>query len=545
MDEKKKYAAFSIPRRESPPIERTPAPAETRPPADIDLKNQVPFAEIEYQPAATSLPPRAQGIIPRRQSDPIREKFFEMRSLAPVRTFSRSDPDAFYRQAGFMEDFSDDYGGRARFFMYYPSYQFMGYEQLRTYFTWRARARRGEYPDIELSYIFLHMYELISLIGADGPEDALLKLLSLYLAYREREPTLNKYLPGWIKDFFICYDLPVSFMDFITGHELQGYYIDMLLFEPNDTVGRLAMWSGVSSYDITKSKFYNDGNQAVMADCFEAVHGALGEMCAAKGSNLELFMRSEVRRGIYFWPFTMALYPKPRGARDRRVELPGREVYTLKDGYWLADRPEPNWERREFAGHIIKKTESELRRALKYKYKITARLRQTGEVGYRLARQGITIEELDSAIERAVTEFVRDMSRTVVRVDFSNLMRIREEALSTQERLIVPEEQLAEAQSGYPPAPAEPAPPPPAPASDGWSALNQALNDTERRALALIMEGGDPREFADGEGIMLELLADGINEKAADCVGDNIIELDGDIIVVYGEYADKIAGMVG
>lgn len=42
-----------------------------------------------------------------------------------------------------MEDFEDDYDGDAPFSMYYPCYQMMGYEQLRTYFSWRSKVRKG------------------------------------------------------------------------------------------------------------------------------------------------------------------------------------------------------------------------------------------------------------------------------------------------------------------------------------------------------------------------------------------------------------------
>jgi hypothetical protein len=64
-----------------------------------------------------------------------------MRRLAPRfagptvrRALSES---VFIRQARFMADFEDDYQKLAPFSMFYPYYQMMSYEQLRTYFTWR------------------------------------------------------------------------------------------------------------------------------------------------------------------------------------------------------------------------------------------------------------------------------------------------------------------------------------------------------------------------------------------------------------------------
>ena len=49
----------------------------------------------------------------------------------------------FYRQAKLMADFEDDYREEEPFSMYFPDYQSMGYEQLRTYFTWRTNVRKG------------------------------------------------------------------------------------------------------------------------------------------------------------------------------------------------------------------------------------------------------------------------------------------------------------------------------------------------------------------------------------------------------------------
>jgi len=89
------------------------------------------FAEIEIgrQGDAGTVPlslSRQSEPIKPRIIDPIREKFYEMRSLASKRPFARSDSELFYRQAKFMEDFTDDYDKNAKFNMYYPYYQNMG-----------------------------------------------------------------------------------------------------------------------------------------------------------------------------------------------------------------------------------------------------------------------------------------------------------------------------------------------------------------------------------------------------------------------------------
>lgn len=85
--------------------------------------------------------------VPQVPADQKRERFIKMRRLARVPqnagylsgSRDRLQAVLFYKQAKFMENFEDDYEGNAPFSMYFPNYQMMSYEQLRTYFTWRSR----------------------------------------------------------------------------------------------------------------------------------------------------------------------------------------------------------------------------------------------------------------------------------------------------------------------------------------------------------------------------------------------------------------------
>jgi hypothetical protein len=61
--------------------------------------------------------------------------------------------------------------------------------------------------------------------------------------------------------------------------------------------------------------------------------------------------------------------------------------------------------------------------------------------------------------------------------------------------------------------------------------------------MAVLQGNRDIKQFADENGVMLEVLADSINEKAFDHIGDNILELD-DSMNLYDEYRDKIIIMV-
>jgi len=540
MDKRKHYAALLLPPRAAPQAPKAPIPNQIGP-FTADLSSGAPFAEIEIRsPSGGASRVSPAGPIGPRAADPIREKFYAMRKLAYGMPFARNDARLFYRQAKFMEGFTDDYSGNARFSMYYPCYQYMGYEQLRTYFTWRAKARRGEFPPSSPSYVYLYVYELLSGIGGDPPARGLERLTVLWKAYRERERSLDCYLPCWIKDFYVYYALPGCFTDFALEHGLQGQFPEQFLSVAGPASG-LALWNGVSGYDITKSRFYGDGNGPLVSDCFDAVLFGVRELCGRHHCGIEMLLTNGAQKEAPWYPFQRALFFPWFKQPDRRVEMRGPEIYVCKDNRWTASTPVPYWGRREFVGYLLKKTEACLRRAMKYRYRITANPRSFLPAFHRLKALGIPFAEFDAAIEQAVACFHKDLTRTVVAVDHRNLARIRREAQGTRDKLTVPED--------IPPAMSVETPSErmewTAPERDGWAALKGALSPAELKALSMILRGGAGiKALADETGVMQEVLADSINEKAADTVGDSIIEMAGGM-KPYEEYRERIAEMVG
>ena len=642
MDDKNEYAAFRIPQRETtsaneptqpvavkpvyaatqfsanfaeieigaPPFPNTlhsahnaPYPAPNAPHSDLNASHSdsnapysVPYASYPDSntplsflnaPRSTLITkvPQAQPIQP-RISDPIREKFYEMRRLASNKPFARNDSELFYRQAKFMEEFTDDYEPVSGFNMYYPYYQHMGYDYLRTYFTWRTKVRRGEIQPISLSYIFLYIYELLSGIGTDSPADGLSKLLAIWDTFSKENPTIEKYLPKWLKDYHIFYVLPQSFSEFAEERRLQRYYSLTLLFADN-TENKLGLWNGVSGYDVESSKFYKEGNEELFSNCFNAVYSGIQDFCVKRNTRFEDLLIYSVSRRSPWQPFKQALFGNRVRQTDREVIISEYERYYCKNSEWTANLPIYYSSQKDFVGYIIKKTEACLRQAVNYKYKLVAEIKPGGKPFMELKRPAAKRAELDKVIEKAVADFYRDLTRTVVEVDFHNLARIRREAKGTQDSLLVPEDelhdrsaQLKEEKGGAATSAATPATTPaatqaPTPAStpdhdeeatgtaihsdtqqsepaeltmsysDGWKALKGALTDIERKALFITLQGVvSIKAFADENSIMLEVLADCINEKAADCIGDSILELE-DEMIIYDEYREEIVRMVG
>jgi len=487
------------------------------------------FAEIEMPTgAATALSqavPQSVG-----KPDPVREKFYDMRGLAGNNPGTWNDAKLFYRQGRYMENFCDDFAATKDFAMYSPCYQRLGYDQLRTYFTWRTKVRQREFAPAPLPCVFLHIYELLSNIGASDPAHGLAQIMDLWRAYGKTFSVLDDYLPAWLRDYHIYYTLPGSFLEFVETFDLWHHYRELFMFEPNQP-DALLCWNHLADYDIAKSRFYNDGNQQLMEDCFSRVLDALRQMCAARRlilPDLLSYKSSEFRwlafrrAPFYHW------YRQP----DKRVDMPNGETYTYTANKWMQEMRTPYNFRKNLAGYIVKRMESQLRELVGYKSKISANETALFKATYRFESMGLACDDIINEVDAGVLEFYQDLTRVVVNVDHQNISRIRELAQEVQEKLIVEDE---------PPTPEEMPlimqSQPPA-IGDIWAALKSALNPTEIEALRLVTSGdGDIKSFAISHGIMPEVLVDSINETAFDIIGDGILD---DEMAVYDEYKDNI-----
>ena len=90
----------------------------------------------------------------------------------------------FLQQAKFMVDVEDDYPQViSPVFFYSWNYESLRVPELRTYFTWRSKIRKGEYPKIFSGYLLVYFAELINLVGVDSVFDAYSKLKKVLEVY--------------------------------------------------------------------------------------------------------------------------------------------------------------------------------------------------------------------------------------------------------------------------------------------------------------------------------------------------------------------------
>ena len=523
--------------------------------SEISLQGNT-YYEIEYD--ATPMPGVGKFVqktqaIQAPEKDEIRELFARMRDIARSsrvlvfgnskfynKSIQQENSKIFYKQGMFMKDFEDDFGETALYTEYYPYYQMMGYRQLRTYFTWRTRVRNGDVRETSLSYAYLYLYELLSNIGVTDPQDGMDKLLFFWREFRKVESSIDKHVIQWLKDYHIYYDLPQPFSEFVKENDLGEHYPELLSLED-----RFEMFCSLSKYDIRKSGFYGEGREALIEDCFNFTLEKLTAVLGEKGIELENLIFLTAKSMAVWTPFQEALFYPWRVQRDRQVIISAKEVYACSQNQWTYRTSITAESGRQLVAYILKQMEAVLRRTVGYKYKITAGMGALSPTTVKLLEDaGISLEQ---CITNAVTEFYSEATKTVVRVDRVALDKIRREALETQEKLLVPEDEemsedhelrqeadfTAEASIQTAAASQE---------YGIWDEFKLTLSEMELAALRLILQGNaDIKQFADTHSVMLEVLADGINEKAVDAVGDSILD---DGFMIYDDYLEQVSQML-
>ncbi|HWS28761.1 MAG TPA: TerB N-terminal domain-containing protein [Clostridia bacterium] len=515
------------------------------------------FYEIEYDPSG--IPGVGKFVLKSQkieapEKDEIKDIFHQMRDIARAhrsaldyarffdRRFQTGSGVIFYKQGMFMKDFTDDYALSTPFSSYFPYYQMMGYEQLRTYFTWRTEVRKGNVADTSLSYAFLYIYELINNIGVSDPEDGLNKLMSFWKAFGAYNKTVDRYILRWLKDYHICYELPLSFKEFVDKNGLAAHYPKLA-----DTNDNFDLFCAVSKYDIRKSAFFTEENAKLVTDCFYFVTDRLRQVCTENGIHFDESVFQPAKKLTVWTPFKDALFYPWMQQKDRRIVLSESEIYICKQNQWAFSQVPATESGRQLIGYMMKQMESVLRKLTKYKHKLSANLDSfTHELNGQLNGVGLS---LDRIVSDAAVAFYREATKTVVKVDRESLSKIRQEALITQEKLTVPEPEgpfvpvIKPLNLSLPAMENIPPMPEPACGNDVWESFKNALNETERKALsAALCSEAEIKKFAGACGIMPEVLFDGINEKAMDFIGDSLTD---ESFALYDDYKEQVRELVG
>jgi len=192
----------------------------------------------------------------------------EDRSSSYMSKRTNTSYEAFFED---MRKYANRTGETAQFvpFMtYWPTYGKMNAEQEAWYFYWRSQVRLGNYIDTDLSYIFVYIYEILSGIGWEVPQDGYRLLIDIWFKYRERFPKLDGYLIKWVFDFAWLHGLEyeIPFGDDLI-HSIPEAALDRLIgLHAEDIPLRLPfpLIVALSDHNVLQSEFYTAGNQDLM-----------------------------------------------------------------------------------------------------------------------------------------------------------------------------------------------------------------------------------------------------------------------------------------
>ena len=475
------------------------------------------------------------------------ERVQKMRALAHgPEARSWSDARLFVEQARLMEDYEDDAPYAGEFRSYFPTYQAMTNPQLRGYFTWRTRVREGRVEPTSLSFAFVYLYELINGIGAAPGEEAFRAIEGFWQSYRVIDPTLDRYVRPWLVDYVVYFglspELAAPYLNTAHNQAVQVLATEeaRVLEEPpargrraakttfaQDPVRETAVFQALcalSTYRLDKSRLFKDDPDAlahVTPAVFDRLvrhyrsgrtQGYVESLFGSRHAMPHLMFASAV-----FWP----------GARheDCVVRLDDTIAFTCRGGFWLCDALHDGGEKSVRLGQVLHAVDQRLREALGHPQPLQDR----GDPKY-----------LTQIVDRVVADYLawrREHAPRRIEIDLSKLAGIRSTAAVTREALLVDEER-ADSPAAAVAAPAEseptdsaaeteaipsaPTAPSLGPSQTAEKDFALALSPNEAALLRALLAGDAPAARD------LDLLADSVNEKLFDLVGDVVVEFDAD-----------------
>ena len=424
----------------------------------------------------------------------------------------------FLNQAKLLEFYKDDYEGGYISHCYYPTYDLLNNQELRSYFAWRTKVRNGNVEPSCSCFAYLYLYELINGIGTGTPVEGLHKMDGFAAAYKEYDSSLMNYYANWRKSYIIYYNLSDSFLG---GEEREGEEAHMAVLDSAQEQTDEAIAAAVKQLApgwLNRSKFYKT-HQTDMDRVIVRVLRRMHQHYSARSKRTfseQLFGSRETHSVDLF---CCAVFCDPLRHENSRYYITDSHYYECRNGYWTETSCFIDSHKRRKLENLMKTIDASLRVALNdgKPIKSPSQLKWVTKV----------IEEEVAALLREKEQ--QEAASKRVQIDYSALAQIRREAAITQEKLATEEEMEEEA----PPA-VQPSPPQPE-ALPG----DCPLDKTQYRLMQNLLYGGDT-SWVQREGKMVSVLLDSINEILYDTFQDAVIE---DQQVVE-DYIDELKEMV-
>ena len=486
------------------------------------------------------IPPRPARPAEDADAGSLPRQLIRLAALMPGRA---ADPAghavSFYTQAKLMEDYRDQAEWNQDLVAYYPTYRSFSMAQLRGYFGWRTRWRDGTKTWAPLSFIFMHVYELLMCVGAEGPSDALAKLRALYEAYGQDYSALVYYLDLWMPDMAVYYGLEAEASPDLEAMRRHDAAFAVLAADQAQDEDLYAAICALSSHRLDRSVFcrrYPDRARACVCRVWRALDTYYRRRWK-KSACQRLVGTVQTRSYPMFYN---AVFYDRRRAQDRTVTLNPVRSWTCRAGRWRITTPSLEVGRRSRElGALMQECDRLMREVFGQGKPLKQKLTKPG---------------LSAVIRKAIEEEARaEQEAARARVDLASLDEIRSRADQTRDMLldgaseeVWPDQAEAQTPASVPDQPQPQAPrreaEPPAPALQAQSAgpADDPLTDLERAFLQALLCGDDALALARDRKVFPGVLADGINEKLYDRFDDTVLETLDDRIRVIEDYQEEL-----
>ncbi|AOZ92524.1 TerB N-terminal domain-containing protein [Paenibacillus crassostreae] len=486
----------------------------------VQVKESIPLhmteMELEGELGEKGTPiPRREAVpqVERRSTSIPAPPFLSSFELFKAEIDVQKREHRFTKRARQLENHVEGIATYVPYMNYWPTYDSMTGSQSRWYFYWRGEVREQRYPDTDLSYIFLYVYELINGIGWKDEIEGYRLMSDVWMAYRERNLKLTSYLLEWITDFTLIHGLPMPYQDVyqLAPNELSGDELELELMhrfnsEPLDIP--FSLLRRLSDTDMIKSKFYNECGDVLLQEYVPKVI-ALVDAYLAKQQGLRLI---EI------------FYPGPPVEKERQLFQSATYDESLYGRFVSISvtRISQHAPLREYITQLIRLTENKLREHLNFKGRLRG-IELEPEVDTLVSRYlermlktkttperegpAVIIDEEKLAQLQEDSEFVRDI--LTVNIDVEDNLSEQQEELSIPS---INESSIHWDITGLP---------------EEWKDFADALNSSHLEVLYVLKQGqrlSALQDIANEAGTMPELLTDDINEIAMDTIGDLIID---------------------
>ncbi|WP_265484007.1 MULTISPECIES: TerB N-terminal domain-containing protein [unclassified Lactobacillus] len=431
----------------------------------------------------------------------------------------------FYKQAQIVANYEDDYSKFYPFKRYYPVYHDMTINQLRTYFAWRSKVRKGVYQETSSSYVFVYIYELLNQVGVKDSLEGYHQLKELEKNYISTyAPFMAVYLKRWLQDYVVFYQLPAEVIEQEFKKEIKQDTLYERLLNPADAEELMQVIRKMATYH-GKSPLKEEFNQVFFYAWKEAL------------TTVPDFFDNTVAMKVTedYFPFTGAIFYN-QNKKSIKLEIDKLLKFKLNEISGSKTFYLPQARRKILLNKVL--------------HEVDRISRDVFQVGRKLKANDLSDVVVD-AIRAGIKKYQLakiEASKPKIEIDFSDLDQIRRDASQTRESLLTEEEkqdsELGDNLNSFDESTFNQEV---LSANDGNQEVVQesyGLNEDEVFFLKALLNHRPFEDYLNKKHLMVSILADSINEKIIDEIGDSVIEFDeNDTPKIVEDYREDLMEM--